>query len=133
MLPEWAGEYVGLPYRDRGRGPDAFDCWGLVRHVLIERADLPVPDCAQQYQGAGDLSGTERAFADYLGAWVPVQQPQRFDVAVYRLQGRLHCALVLGAGWMLHVGAGFNPSLCDRLDRWYWTNRLENYYRHAAG
>ena len=29
----WSAAYVGLPWRAGAVGPDAFDCWGLVRHV----------------------------------------------------------------------------------------------------
>ena len=40
-------DLIGKPYRLGGRGPDAYDCWGLVREVL--RRMLPgqaLPDWA---------------------------------------------------------------------------------------
>jgi cell wall-associated NlpC family hydrolase len=42
-VSHWSAGYVGLPWVPGADGPDAFDCWGLVRHV--QRAhygrDLP--------------------------------------------------------------------------------------------
>jgi cell wall-associated NlpC family hydrolase len=31
---EWINKYLSCLYEDGARGPDKFDCWGLVRHVL---------------------------------------------------------------------------------------------------
>lgn len=30
---QWINHYLEKQYRDGGRGPDDWDCWGLVRHV----------------------------------------------------------------------------------------------------
>ena len=30
---EWINTYLDKQYEDGGRGPDDYDCWGLVRHV----------------------------------------------------------------------------------------------------
>ena len=42
-----AEELIGRPWEAGGRGPDAFDCWGLVRwcwgrHFAIEVPEIPV-------------------------------------------------------------------------------------------
>lgn len=43
-MSHWVKEYVGKPYRSGAYGPDAFDCWGLVRDVWMKHlgADVPV-------------------------------------------------------------------------------------------
>ena len=41
---DWLDNYRGKRYRDGGRGPDEYDCWGLVRevrHVHLGFALLP--------------------------------------------------------------------------------------------
>lgn len=30
---DFVNKYLGCEYKDGARGPDQFDCWGLVRHV----------------------------------------------------------------------------------------------------
>lgn len=37
-------ECVGKPWAVMGRGPDSFDCWGFVRHVLINGFGFDAPD-----------------------------------------------------------------------------------------
>lgn len=32
-MTHWAAQYINLPHRKCGKGPDAFDCLGLVQHV----------------------------------------------------------------------------------------------------
>jgi cell wall-associated NlpC family hydrolase len=29
MIPAWAADYVGIPFREHGRSRDGADCWGL--------------------------------------------------------------------------------------------------------
>jgi cell wall-associated NlpC family hydrolase len=29
----WSGPFIGVPHVPGAEGPEAFDCWGLVRHV----------------------------------------------------------------------------------------------------
>ena len=33
-MTHWSQKYLDCDYEDGARGPDKFDCWGLVRHVL---------------------------------------------------------------------------------------------------
>lgn len=35
-------DYIGLEYEDGARGPDKFDCWGLVRSIRREILGLPL-------------------------------------------------------------------------------------------
>lgn len=42
-MMHWAADYVGRPYSPGGRGPDAYDCWGLVRAVYEDRFDIALP------------------------------------------------------------------------------------------
>lgn len=37
---EWVNRYLQCTYEDGGRGPDVFDCWGLVRHVRYAELGL---------------------------------------------------------------------------------------------
>tara|TARA_R110002153_G_scaffold263960_1_gene425550 strand:- start:370 stop:789 length:420 start_codon:yes stop_codon:yes gene_type:complete len=38
----WANHYITAPYVDGGRDLHGLDCWGLVRHVLHHRYDVPL-------------------------------------------------------------------------------------------
>ncbi len=42
----WATEYVGKPHRLGARGPDAYDCWGLLVEVYRSRFGITLPTLA---------------------------------------------------------------------------------------
>lgn len=42
-MTHWATKYIGLAWRNGAQGPDAFDCWGFVRHVQSERFNRVLP------------------------------------------------------------------------------------------
>lgn len=54
----WAG-LVGVPFADGGRGPHAYDCWGLVRRIYAEQLGVELP--AYGEISAKDLARIARA------------------------------------------------------------------------
>jgi len=40
----WAEELIGRPWEACGRGPHAFDCWGLARWCWRTRFGIAVPE-----------------------------------------------------------------------------------------
>ena len=36
--------YVGKPFVDGARGPDAYDCWGLVAAIYLEEYGITLPE-----------------------------------------------------------------------------------------
>ncbi|MCB5411323.1 C40 family peptidase [Pseudogemmobacter faecipullorum] len=39
----WWAQYIGIPFRDGGRGPDAYDCWGLLRRIYADQLGVDLP------------------------------------------------------------------------------------------
>lgn len=39
----WAAQYIGTPWQLGATGPDAYDCWGLVRHVQRQHFGREMP------------------------------------------------------------------------------------------
>jgi cell wall-associated NlpC family hydrolase len=44
MTPELVASYFGKPWASGARGPDAFDCWGLVRDVYAKAFNVDLPE-----------------------------------------------------------------------------------------
>lgn len=44
MTMHWAADLIGKRYAVGAQGPDAFDCWGLVRYVLEHHYGIAVPE-----------------------------------------------------------------------------------------
>ena len=125
---EFSRAVLGRPYRLGAAGPEAYDCWGLVRHyyAAARGVALPVVDAVRTLAIARAFSGDpERA------NWAEVESPAEGD-AVLMGQARRphHVGLWLGGG-VLHAveGAGVihtQPALL-RLGGW----NVVGYYRHC--
>lgn len=96
----WAG-YVGLPFADGGRGPEAYDCWGLVRAVYARELGIELP--AYGEISARDLARVSRAMGTGQAedCWRVVESPRPHDVVLMRAAA--------GSRAVVHVGVAVDP------------------------
>lgn len=95
----WPTRYVGAPFADGGRGPVAFDCWGLVRAIYADQLGHDLPTYGDI--SSADLIRVARAMAGGQDRWAVVDDPQPFDVALMS-SGR-------GGRAAVHVGVAVDP------------------------
>ncbi len=153
--PAWADAYIGLQYADGGRGPEAYDCWGLLRLVSGERFGIALP----AYDGIvwrSYLSRAEQVEADeavkafmlaerdvrWSPVWLATGSPPEEPLGGRRIRpgdgvlmraAPLHVGIVVAPGWMLHIEEGSN-STCAPYDDIRWGRRVIGFYRwEAAG
>ncbi len=90
-MSHWADQYVGLPFKERGRDKTGLDCWGLTRLVLAERAGLVLP----MWDGSEDsVEAVSREAANFKE--IPIDDAQELDVVIMLEEVRM------GLGWELH-------------------------------
>ena len=128
----WADEFVGLPYGDCGRGPDAWDCWGLVCKVFNEMLAIDLPSYASDYVDSRerDESSALIEAENCPPTWAPVDQPEPFDLALFRLGAhRCHVGIIVATPMMLHMAHGQYAKI-EPISAPRWKNRLLGVYRH---
>jgi cell wall-associated NlpC family hydrolase len=129
--PNWAANYIGIPYRNRGRSPSGLDCWGLVALILGDVFNIEVPSLTADYD-VEDIKGVGALMADAAKSWVLVLPGSELagDVVLLR-RGRwpTHCGVVTKPGTMLHVENGVDAAL-ERYTELVWKNRIVGFYRH---
>lgn len=100
---------LGKPWKPNARGPEAFDCWGLVWWVYREVAGIELPkfvgiDAKDTYRVAKQMHESS-----VMPPWYQVEHPQHLDV-VGMSSNRIihHVGLYLQAdrGLIFHVAAG---------------------------
>ena len=126
--PSWCGRWIGLPFEERGRGPAAFDCWGLVRAVLLEQraVELPRYDEYESTQDAGAVAGVVAAARPRFDR---VETPAEGDLVLFRVAGNAqHVGVCVDATWFLHARRGIGSAL-ERWDVPTWAPRVEGFYR----
>jgi cell wall-associated NlpC family hydrolase len=97
---------LGTPYRYGGRGPDAFDCSGLVQF-------------SHAAHGVAVPRTTHEQFA--AARPVPLDQVAPGDLLFFRFEGPKvsHVAIYAGDGRFVHAPQGGRPVEIRPLDAWY--------------
>lgn len=104
----WATKYLGLPFAEGGRGPKVYDCWGLVRQVLIDQHGIwidPFPDIRTNDGPAVAMQVLAEIERD---DWSEVIMPRAFDVAILWVNRPFsrtlsHIGIVESPGRLLHI------------------------------
>lgn len=131
------GDLVGRPYRDGARGPDAFDCWGIVLEAYA-RFDVHLPVYADVT--AHDLMAVANRMKrepEKIGFSRIKDSPRFLDVVVMRpaLRPDLaipeHVALCLDHSRILHADELSDSCIKTLLDPDI-TSRVLGIYRHTA-
>jgi len=91
-MTHWANDYIGLPWENGAQGPDAFDCWALVRHVQREHygRELPIINV-----DADDLAAVGNAFKNH-------PEKSRWKLIYGQIDG--DCVLTHKGNQVDHVG-----------------------------
>lgn len=99
-MNHWAVEFIGKPWRSGALGPDAYNCWGLVRAVISQRLNLALPSL--------EIGSNENisALAQIIlsRGWYPVFPPAlEYDLIVMRRLGERHVGIAVEAGGKITV------------------------------
>lgn len=115
-------EYIGLPYQDGARGPEAFDCWGLVRHVLAREFHVKLP--AYEY---GATASERQAVITALRPQYREVPPMPGAIALCSVAGRPHVGVCIDADHVLHAREG-TGSVLERRDSRLLRNAIRGFY-----
>jgi cell wall-associated NlpC family hydrolase len=106
-------DFVGLPYREGARGPDAYDCYGIVAAVLRAARGVELPDWYQDREGP---QGAARAIDAALtgevqsGRAEKTAAPEDYDIAVVTSTVRAHHIGIVVQGGVLHAARAFGAT-----------------------
>lgn len=134
----WSADYVGIPYRARGRSRGGLDCWGVAVLAYRERHGIRLPSYADAYGGSAQDNAERRLVrqladnAVQADIWHRVETPRDFDILLFG-HGDMHVAVYAVDGLMLHVEErGDQVRLEDwRGSRWSGAGRLFGIFRYA--
>jgi cell wall-associated NlpC family hydrolase len=105
-------DLVGLPFRSGARGPDAYDCYGLVLEIhrrqglALDRAETPQDD-----------DEMERRIQAAIGVtWLPGEMVPGATL-LFRDQGLArHVGILLGEDRFIHAASRLGQVAVERLD-----------------
>jgi cell wall-associated NlpC family hydrolase len=101
----------GKPYRSGTRGPDSFDCSGLVYYVFKQhQISLPPPAEAQGLAGQAINRDNTRPG----------------DLVFFKIEGDFHVGIIINRGEFVHASKSRGVTI-DSVDTRYWRKRLIGY------
>lgn len=137
----WATKYIGLPFAEGGRGPDQFDCWGLVSAVLRRECGIEVEPFAE-IETFDNPAIEQRVMTEISRTdWVKVelQDARAFDVSLMWIYRRLlgkettqslsHIGIVTGPGRLLHIDKT-TRAVCMKFRQLGPGFQIDSFYRH---
>lgn len=106
-MSAWILDYLGRPWAAGAAGPEAYDCWGLVRAVYRDRLNIEVPPIDVD---AMRLAAVARAFeaSPEYAQWYEVANPAPCAIALMSHGARPHHVGLWTGEAVLHAieGAG---------------------------
>ena len=103
MTADQIAEYLWKPWKVGAVGPDAYDCWGLLRAVRLAHFGGGIPACV-----LGDEARALHAEKLRSGEWEIVQVPVHGDGVLMREGSEPHVGIYLDidGGGVLHAMRG---------------------------
>lgn len=123
-VPQW-GDLVGTPFKYGGRGPDSFDCFGLVAEMK-RREGKPIPE--------RETPEGEQGMAMLLAAQIPMcdelEGPRAGAIVAIRVGTYVrHVGYMINEHEMVHALAGCGGVTKEPIAP--WVRRIAGYYEYA--
>lgn len=121
-------DLLGKPFAYGGRGPECFDCYGLVRELYHRAHGLWLPDYTSPMSAPtiAALLGNQLQ----LYRQVPVASVNR--IVVFRVLGYAsHVGFTLGYDRFVHCWEGSNAVVMERLS-FDWGSRIVGCYEYVT-
>ncbi len=134
-LVEFTDRALDVPFVDKGRSFEGWDCWGLIYVAYREVFDINLLDGSDEYSSTRRRRELQSALARCKGDdWVLANPYEPGDVALVDFLGKsCHVGLMLPDMYMLHVQD--DVVAIEQIDRHPWHtdqyDKVEGIYRHV--
>lgn len=127
----WINRWVGIPYKECGRGPDGYDCLGLFLAIQKERFDreLPDPACTMLEAVKNNVVESLKPLARHIRVPGEVREGDALLFAVG--QRTLHLGYAVSSYDMLHVEKYGLGSVVEKWNGGKWLPSFRGAYRLA--
>jgi cell wall-associated NlpC family hydrolase len=117
---------IGVPFEWGGRGPDKFDCYGLVMHLYREAHGVELPD----YMSPSNSTTAAIMMAKEMSLWKSVDQQVNSVVLIRVNSMAAHVGFVLNSSKFTHTWEKSGGVVVERLST--WQRRIIGYYEYVG-
>lgn len=118
-------DLIGKEFKNGGRGPEQYDCWGLAAEVF-RRFGIDVPDYKISCEAKAEINGrirTERP--KWLRCTGDIPVPSLVVMMEHGICN--HIGVYIGNGQFIHARERSGAAI-ERLDSLVWKRRIEGIY-----
>ena len=120
-------DLIGKPFQLGGRGPDSFDCYGLVREAYYREHGVLIPD----YRSPSDQGRIAALMANQLVLWERTECAPG-AVILFRVLGYgSHVGFIRPDNRFMHTWEASGGVVIERLDA-SWERRSLGCYRYIG-
>lgn len=129
------GPLIGKPFEYNARGPEAFDCWGLVHFVYKNTLGIDLPTYGEV--DAADVAAVARRMRspNLMGPWLARRgEAEVFDVVTIAAPGShvvSHVGLMIDGTDVLHAWRDTNVCVMP-IDHMFFTGRICGFWQHQG-
>jgi cell wall-associated NlpC family hydrolase len=119
-------DLIGKPFENGGRGPDTFDCYGLVREIH-HRLGVEMPNL---YVNCFDIEKVNDEYQLQSKHLIPLEKPEEYCIIAIRNNSPVvnHFGIYLGKHEFIH--AIQEVGVCKAsIDHPKWKKAIVGYYR----
>lgn len=120
---------IGTPFKYCGRGPNSFDCYGLVREIY-RRDGIEIPDLVYRADGSV-MTAVAISASSVKSVWQELDFPEHGSVLMFKVPGNMHVGYYLGNDEFIHSWEGSGGVTIERLS-FGWKNRIVGIYRYVG-
>lgn len=119
-------DLIGRPYKNFARGPDCYDCWGIIIEVG-KRFGVVIHDyCISPVNNSEIIKQYNIHSSDYL---IVKDNLQPADIIMFkRTDGGLHFGIVIDDKQFIHTLEGLGVHIC-RLNHRFYKSLIHSFYR----
>lgn len=128
-------QFLGIPFKNRGRDKQGCDCWGLVM-LVYESLDKIIPDFKISCEEPLNIHQAYRNSSSMEDVWRPLRIPRIPSVAVFSLDIKNpfacnHLGVAISGRQFLHTMQGKNSCL-EKFGHPFWKQRLVGFYEYIG-
>ena len=121
-------DLIGTPFEYGGRGPDTYDCWGLLMEMHRRNFGMEIPD----YASPTRTHEIAAAMSKDLALWRPID-PRPGASILMRIYGLgAHVGFQIDAYRFVHTWEKSAGVLIERLTVGDWERRIMGFYEYAG-
>jgi cell wall-associated NlpC family hydrolase len=119
-------DLIGRPFRNGGRGPDEFDCYGLVKFLIERDTGRRVPD----YVTPTDTGAVHALMIVSREFWTRLPGPKVGSMVFFKLGREVcHVGYMISHTLFIHAWEKSGGVTIERLSD--WTKRIDGFYEYS--